>query len=133
MSWLLDTNACIRYLNGRAPVLRDQIDATEPSAIFVCSVVKAELYFGAGRSKNPQRTLAEQKRFLSRFMSLAFDDRAAEEYGRVRAELTLRGTPIGPNDLLIASIAISNDITLVSHNTAEFSRVTGLRLEDWEI
>ena len=66
-------------------------------------------------------------------MSLPFDDSAAEEYGRIRAHLANLGTPIGPNDLLIAAIALANKITLVSHNTAEFSRVPGLILEDWQI
>jgi tRNA(fMet)-specific endonuclease VapC len=63
---------------------------------------------------------------------LPFDDAAAEAYGRLRAELARRGTPIGPNDLMIAAIALAHDLTLVTHNTAEFSRVSGLRLEDWE-
>jgi tRNA(fMet)-specific endonuclease VapC len=65
------------------------------------------------------------------FVSLPFDDRAAEEYGKVRAELAVRGTPIGPNDLMIASIALANQVTLVTHNTAEFSRIPGLTLDDW--
>jgi tRNA(fMet)-specific endonuclease VapC len=65
------------------------------------------------------------------FVSLPFDDRAAEEYGQVRAELAVRGTPIGPNDLMIASIALANQVTLVTHNTAEFSRIPGLTLDDW--
>ncbi len=62
----------------------------------------------------------------------AFAGAAAEAYGRLRAELARRGTPIGPNDLMIAAIALAQDLTLVTHNTAEFSRVPGLRLEDWE-
>jgi tRNA(fMet)-specific endonuclease VapC len=61
-----------------------------------------------------------------------FDDRAGEEYAKVRADLAAKGTPIGPNDLLIAAIALANGLTLVTHNTTEFSRVLGLRLEDWE-
>ncbi|WP_442921628.1 PIN domain-containing protein [Microcoleus sp. Aus8_D2] len=54
-------------------------------------------------------------------------------YGEIRAQLAASGTPIGPNDLLIASIALANNLILVTHNTREFSRVEGLRLEDWEI
>ena len=65
-------------------------------------------------------------------MSLPFDDRAAEEYGKVRSHLAVLGTPIGPNDLMIAAIALANHMTLVTHNTAEFSRVPGLTLEDWQ-
>jgi tRNA(fMet)-specific endonuclease VapC len=70
--------------------------------------------------------------FLNQFVSLPFDDIAAEIYGRERARLTLVGTPIGANDLLIACIALANGLTLVTHNTREFSRINGLRLEDWE-
>jgi tRNA(fMet)-specific endonuclease VapC len=66
------------------------------------------------------------------FVSLPFDDRAAEEYGTVRAHLAALGTPIGPNDLMIASIALANKLTLVTHNTVEFSRVPGLKVEDWQ-
>jgi tRNA(fMet)-specific endonuclease VapC len=66
-------------------------------------------------------------------MSLPFDDRAAEEYGKTRAHLSSMGTLIGPNDLIIAATALAHGCTLVSHNTREFSRVPGLLLEDWEI
>lgn len=69
--------------------------------------------------------------FCRRFDSLPFDDAAAEEYGRIRAELTAAGTPIGPNDLMIASIALANQLTLVTSNTAEFGRVPGLQIENW--
>jgi tRNA(fMet)-specific endonuclease VapC len=70
--------------------------------------------------------------FCRQFQSLPFDDRAADEYGRIRAYLTGLGALIGPNDLLIASIALANGLILVSHNTREFSRVPGLKLDDWQ-
>jgi tRNA(fMet)-specific endonuclease VapC len=133
MKWLLDTNACIRYLNGRAPALKQRLDVAGKSDILVCSVVKAELAFGAARSANPAATAAAQARFLSPFHSLSFDDPCAAIYGEIRAVLARSGTPIGPNDLLIAAIAVANQATLVTHNTAEFSRVPGLLIEDWEL
>src|SRR5687768_8336461 len=132
MKWMLDTNACIRYLNGRSLSLKTHVDRAGAANLVVCSVVKAELYYGAARSNDPARTISVQRHFLTRFLSLPFDDRAAEVYATVRAALWLSGAPIGPNDTLIAAIAIANDVTLVTHNVAEFSRVTGLRLEDWE-
>lgn len=67
---------------------------------------------------------------MSEFVSLPFDDQSAVIYGQIRAQLAVSGTPIGPNDLLIASIALANNLILVTHNTREFSRVEGLRLED---
>jgi tRNA(fMet)-specific endonuclease VapC len=97
--YLLDTNVCARYLNGRSPSVRTRIRSTSREEIFVCSVVKGELFYGAMRSNNPQITLARQQQFLNLFMSLAFDDASALIYGQIRAELTTIGTPIGPNDL----------------------------------
>jgi tRNA(fMet)-specific endonuclease VapC len=84
------------------------------------------------KSTTPAQTLAKLNLFLNRFISLPFDDRAAEVYGRIRARLSAIGTPNGPNDLFIASIAIANNLTLITHNTREFSRIGELRLEDWE-
>lgn len=133
MTYLLDTNACIRYLNGRSENIRQHLEATQPEDIVLCSVVKAELFYGAMKSAKPEENLAKQHRFVSRFISLPFDDHAAEAYSRIRARLEKSGTPIGPNDLLIAAIAVVNDVILVTHNTDEFGRVEGLKLEDWEI
>jgi len=132
MKWLLDSNACIRYLNGRAPNLKIRIDSHSDTDLAVCSVVKAEMAFGAAGSTDPARTAAAQNRFLDRFISLSFDDGCATIYGRIRRELTRSGRLIGGNDLLIAAIAIANGVTLITHNTAEFSRVHGLAWEDWE-
>ncbi|MCI0694679.1 type II toxin-antitoxin system VapC family toxin [candidate division KSB1 bacterium] len=133
MTYLLDTNTCIKYLNGKSENIRQRLEGSQPQDIVLCSVVKAELFYGAMKSANPQKNLAKLQPFVSRFVSFFFDDVAAEVYGRIRADLEKLGTPIGPNDLLIAAISVANDVTLVTHNTREFSRVAGLKLEDWEI
>ena len=70
--------------------------------------------------------------FLALFTCLPYDDPAAEQYGVIRADLQRVGTPIGPNDLMIAAIAKANDVTLVTRNRREFTRVAGLRVEDRE-
>ena len=132
MTYLLDSNTCIQFLKGRSLAIAQKIKATPREQIVLCSIVKAEMYFGAKRSHNPAKTRAEQDEFLALFQSLPFDDDAAEFYSDIRAELALRGTPIGPNDLMIAAIALANQLTLITHNVREFSRVTGLQLEDWE-
>ena len=85
------------------------------------------------RRADPTRSLARQEAFLRVFVSLAFDDHAARFYGRIRADLAARGTPIGANDLLIAAIALAAELTVVTHNTSEFGRISGLALEDWEL
>ncbi len=132
MKYLLDTNTCIRYINGRSQKIVDRLDNLPKKDAVVCSVVKAELWFGAERSQNPSKTMAGQKRFLDLFVSLPFDDSAALHYAQIRADLAQKGTPIGGNDL-IAAIALANDLILVTHNTGEFSRITGLKIDDWEL
>lgn len=133
MNYLLDTNVCIRYLNDPESLIAKRLQQHNPSDISVCAVVKAELYYGAAKSQNPQYTQEVINTFLSPLFSYPFDDRAAEFYGKIRAYLSGKGILIGPNDLLIAAIALVHDITLVTHNTREFTRVEGLHIEDWEI
>ena len=121
------------YLNGRSSSVRDRLLATPAEEMAVCSVVKAELFYGAFRSNHPQRTLERQQAFFSQFVSLPLQDEDAFLAGRIRAQLAKAGTPIGSYDLQIAAIALTNDLTLVTHNTREFERVEGLQIEDWEV
>ena len=130
--YLLDANACIRLLNGTSSRLAERMRATPRSQIRLSSIVKAELLFGARRSSRAADNLRLLKDFFAALASLPFDDSCAEEYGLLRAELDRAGTPIGPNDLLIAATARANGCTLVTHNVREFSRVSGLQYEDWE-
>jgi len=97
-STFLDTNVCIRYLNGRSPNIRRQLYERRPIDIVVCSVVKCELFYGTGRSHEPERSLAVQRRLLRPFRSLPFDDKAAEVAGLLRTHLAAQGRPIGPYD-----------------------------------
>lgn len=132
MRYLLDTNTCIIYLTRSVPGVRRRLESLSPEEIAVCSIVKAELFYGAMRSNNPNRTLTQQRNFLNLFISLPFDDIAAMTCGRIRAQLASLGIPIGPYDLQIAAIALANNLILVTHNTREFSRIEGLQFEDWE-
>ncbi len=132
MKYLLDTNPCVVYLAARSEDLCRRVDAAGHDAIAVCSIVCAELFFGAAKSIDPATTLRRQEEFLKRFSSLPFDDSAARIYGPIRAYLERAGTKIGANDLLIASIALAHRLILVSHNVGEFSRVPGLVVDDWE-
>jgi tRNA(fMet)-specific endonuclease VapC len=131
--YLLDTNACIRVLNGSSAVLLDRLRAHAPSEIRLSSVTRAELLYGARRSTKVAENLRLLAAFFAPLVSLPFDDSCAEHYGALRASLAAEGRPIGPNDLLIAATALAHDLTLVTHNLREFSRVTGLKLEDWEL
>ena len=135
MTYLLDTNTCIGWLRNSQPGVVARLQSHAPTDIVLCSVVVAELLFGVERANpihQPQTALrVEQLRNL--FVSLPFDDAAAEQYGKIRADLATRGVMIGGNDLMIAAIAHSNACTLVTHNLAEFSRIPGLVLEDWQV
>jgi tRNA(fMet)-specific endonuclease VapC len=132
MKYLLDTNTCIRHLNQRSETITRRLAGIHDSEIAVCSIVKAELYFGTAKSRMPETTMLKQRAFVERFVSLPFDDACAIQYARIRADLELAGTPIGSNDLLIASIALANGLILITHNLREFGRVSGLQFEDWE-
>jgi tRNA(fMet)-specific endonuclease VapC len=132
VTYLLDANACIELLRGRNTAIATKLATINPQKVAVCSVVKAELFFGAYRSANPDKALVTVKAFLDNFHTLPFDDQAAEIYGEIRAFLTKTGNIIGPNDLLIAAIALAHNVILVTHNTDEFSRVPNLKIEDWE-
>lgn len=132
MKYVLDTNVCIRYLNGQAPGVLQRMQQTPDQDIGLCSVTHFELLYGGYRSSRSVPTLAVQRQFLSRFRSLPFDDHAADRAAQIRTDLAAKGTPIGHYDLLIAAIALAHSLTLVTHNTREFGRVAGLALEDWE-
>jgi tRNA(fMet)-specific endonuclease VapC len=131
--YLLDTNVCIMYLKGKSPSINHHLDNLEPEKIAVCSVVKAELFYGSMRSNNPQKAINVQKIFINQFASLPFNDECAEIYANIRADLANSGTPISSNDIQIASITLVNNLTLVTHNVREFKRVQRLKIEDWEI
>jgi tRNA(fMet)-specific endonuclease VapC len=132
MTYLLDTNVWIRFLRKQnsAPVQR--LRTHQPSEIHVCSVVAAELYHGCLRSNRPAANRTKVEAVLDPYVCLPFDKAAASAYARIRHELERLGTVIGPYDLQIGAIAIANNCTLVTHNIAEFNRIPGLVIEDWE-
>ena len=134
-TYLLDTNAWITSLRQPSAALAVKLHSTIPDDIQLCSVVLGELLYGVYRSPPTHRSknLALVADLQGRFLSVPFDDRAADEFGKIKADLTAKGTLIGPNDILIAAIALANGLTLVTHNTAEFSRVIGLTLDDWQV
>lgn len=133
MIYLLDTNVCIHLLNEKKSRITQNFRQHSPVDIVLCSVVKAELLYGARRSQRMESNLQLLKAFFAPLQSLPFDDDCAEHFGQIHADLLNQGKPIGPNDTLIAAIARAHNATLITHNTGEFSRVAGLRLEDWEL
>ena len=132
MTYLLDTNTCIHFINRRHLQIFQRLMAVSPDDVFICDVVKFELYYGAYSGSRTAENLENLRIFFDEFVSLPFDGEAAAICGRLRAQLKALGTLIGSYDLQIAAIALTHNLTLVTHNTREFSRVDGLQLEDWE-
>jgi tRNA(fMet)-specific endonuclease VapC len=129
--YLLDTNVCIPLINRSDPALGQRLLEHAPDEVGLCSVVKAELLFGARGSKRVAENLDRVERFCSAFESLPFDDEAAVQYGSLRALLAREGRLIGANDLLIAATALARGVKLVTRNRNEFSRVPSLEIEVW--
>jgi tRNA(fMet)-specific endonuclease VapC len=131
MTFLLDTNAFIDALNAKSSRVVQRLAQTPNSNVFVSAVVEAELLYGAAKSRDPFRAAAITSAFLAAFPRLSFDSKAAAQYGAIRATLEAAGIPIGPNDTMIAATALAYNLTIVTANVREFSRVAGLTVEDW--
>lgn len=131
--YLLDSNVCIEIMRGRNQTLIARWQPYPASEICLCSVVISELLFGALRSAKVASQLLAVANFVLPYQSLPFDDTAADHHSRIRAELAQKGISIGPHDSQIAAIALANNLTVVTHNVSEFSRVPGLTVEDWHI
>jgi tRNA(fMet)-specific endonuclease VapC len=128
--YVLDTNICIAILTGDPkPIAR--LKACHPEQIVVPTIVQAELFYGARKSQKVQANLQRLKHFLHPLTTQTFDRKAAEHYGQIQAELEREGRPIGPMDTLIAAIARSRDLVVVTRNQNEFIRVAGLQTEVW--
>ena len=131
MKYFLDTNICIYYLKGSYPKLKQKLLSFNPDTIVIPVITKAELLHGAEKSKQKEDNLKKINQFLLPFKIVDFTDSDASVYASIRSELEKKGTIIGPNDLIIASIVLSNNGTLVTKNVKEFSRIKGLKIENW--
>jgi tRNA(fMet)-specific endonuclease VapC len=131
MKYLLDTNICIYAIKQKPEAVLQRFLAQDPADLCISAITYAELLHGVEKSQSPERNRMAVTLFLSPITILPFDGAAAEAYGRVRAALEQKGTPIGPLDTLIAGHALAADLTLVTNNVREFIRVDGLRVENW--
>lgn len=128
---ILDTCILIDILRGNLPCVMRYMVGSDFEDFAIPSIVEAELDVGIMKSRHPERERIRVQRLIAPFPKLVFDERCAREYGAVRSQLESDEHIIGPNDLLIAAMAIANDAILVTHNVREFKRVDRLRLEDW--
>ena len=130
LRYLLDTNFCIRVLRDRPQGLRERFN-DNAEALCISDVVLYELLYGAEKAQNPAKTRREVEHFAARLSVLPFDDAAAAHTAEIRADLERDGCIIGPYDLMIAGHARSSGLIVVTGNLREFTRVAGLRCEDW--
>jgi tRNA(fMet)-specific endonuclease VapC len=128
--YLLDTNTLVYFFRGEGQVAQ-RLLAAAPSSIHVPAVVVYELETGLAKSAEPKRRRRQLDTLLSVVEVIPFGMDEARAAAKARARLEVEGTPIGPVDTLIAGVALAHRAVLVTHNTREFGRVSGLRLEDW--
>ena len=133
MRYMLDTNICIHVIKNRPETVIQNFLKHEPTELCISSITYAELMHGVEKSQDVERNRVAMMLFLSPISILEFDNYAAEEYGKIRADLERKGTPIGPMDMLIAAHARSEGLVLVTNNTREFNRVEDLPVENWTI
>lgn len=129
MKYVLDTDVCVEAIRGREPVI-SRLQGHSPDDLAISAMTVAELHHGALQGgSNSERYIAATNLFLSPYRIIAFDETAAMAYSEIR--FAIRATPIGGNDLVIASTAIANGLVLVTGNVRGFGRVPGLTVENW--
>ena len=128
---MLDTDTCIYLIKDHPKQVRERLRSQMEGEICLSSIVISELWFGVYKSQRVQQNEITLSRFLNPFLELEYGRRAVKIYGELRAKLQKSGQSIGSFDTLIAAHAIAEDAVLVTNNTKEFSRINGLRIENW--
>lgn len=131
MKYLLDTNICIYLIKRRSERILARLEKLHPEDVGISSVTFAELEYGVRKSAQVPRNAQALLLFVAPLAIMPFDAAAASAYGVVRSELEKRGKPIGAHDTMIGGHALALEVTLVTNNTREFSRIRGLDLENW--
>ncbi len=131
MIYLLDTNTCIYFLNKTSEKIISHFRRLSPSQIRLPSITVAELFYGAEKSKAKKKNWALLEDFVSAFEIVPVDEKSCRIYAKIRASLEKSGAPVGPMDLLIASISLAGNFIFVTSNVKEFRRIKGLKLENW--
>ena len=131
LRYLLDTDIVIYLMHRRSAAVAAQFARLRPVEVAISCVAFGELRFGAEKSAKREASMVLLKRLLERIAVLPLDTSVSEEYGRIRAVLEAKGTPLGNNDLWIAAHALAANLTLVTNNMREFARVPGLKIENW--
>ena len=131
MRYMLDTNICIYVIKHKPETVFQKLQNTNPEDVCISSVTYAELVHGVEKSAAVEKNRLALSMLLANMEILDFDVDAADCYGKIRAALEKKGTPIGPLDMMIAAHAQSLGYTVVTNNVKEFSRVSALKIENW--
>ena len=131
MRYMLDTNICIYVIKHKPEKVFQKLQTIHPEDVCISSVTYAELVHGVEKSIAVEKNRLALSMLLANMEILDFDVDAADCYGKIRAGLERKGTPIGPLDMMIAGHAQSLGYTVVTNNVKEFSRVSALKMEDW--
>lgn len=130
LKYMLDTNIIIYTIKNKPQIVREAFKA-HYGQVCISTVTLMELIYGAEKSSNPERNLADVEGLAARLDVLNYDDIAAAHTGQIRAELAKAGKPIGPYDQMIAGHARSRGLIIVTNNEKEFKRVPGTRVDNW--
>ncbi len=131
MRYMLDTNICIYVIKHKPESFFRKLNSIDPRDVCISSITYAELVHGVEKSSETERNRVALSLMLSNIEIVSFDAEAANCYGRIRAELESKGTPIGPLDTMIAAHAQSLGCTIVTNNVREFKLVKDLKIENW--
>jgi tRNA(fMet)-specific endonuclease VapC len=132
MKYLLDTNICIYIINEKPKQLLRKFEAYPVHEFAIFSITHAELQYGVAKSTHKSKNQEALDQFLLPLAILPFHgERVVDSYGRIRAFLESKGTPIGPLDTLLAAHALGLNLTIITNNIAEFSRIPNLKCENW--
>ncbi len=129
--YMLDTNICIYIAKHQPPRVKARFERLKPGQLVMSVITYGELYYGAGKSSQRDRALAQLEELVQDIPVEALHSAAARAYGEIRAALENQGRLIGNNDLWIGAHAMALDVTLATNNEREFKRITGLRVENW--
>jgi len=129
--YALDTNICIYYIDGSSWQVKEHLCRYSPSEIRIPAIVLAELMVGGTESAQREKVTRTVNAFVCQFEVIDFGKECAAAYGVIKADLVRHSLKMGPNDLMIAASALALGATLVTNNTKDFARVTGLTLENW--
>ncbi len=133
IKYMLDTNICMYIIKQKPQNIIERFRQAQVSKIGISSITLSELEYGVMKSAKPEQNKLALAQFVAPIEISAYDDVAAQHYGKIRARLERQGTPIGSFDMLIAAHALSINSVLITNNESEFKRVSNLKIENWSI